>query len=147
MLLWGCTATPTRTDKTSLEPVFGPVSFHLGLLELIDIGHLSDLRITTVDTDTLLDEDTFHKVVITSWRQFAERKNRKSTLVFARSIEKTQELCEDFIAEGVNAKFVTSQTDKKTRATILQDFQSGKVPVLINCGKCVCFVYISYRCF
>ncbi|KAL9545709.1 hypothetical protein MBANPS3_007015 [Mucor bainieri] len=133
-LLWGCTATPNRADKKPLDPVFGPVSFHLGLLEMIDIGYLSDLRITTVDTDELLDDDTLHRVIITSWRQFAQQKKRKSTLVFARNIEKTQDLCEDFIAEGVNARFITSKTDAKTRASILEDFKSGKIPVLVNCA-------------
>lgn len=135
ILLWGCTATPNRADKKPLDPVFGPVSFHLGLMEMISIGHLSDLRITTVDTDDELDEDTFHRVIIASWKQFALQKKRKSTLVFARNIEKTQALCEDFIAEGINARFVTSKTDTKTRAKILDDFKSGKVPVLVNCGK------------
>ncbi|CAO3635121.1 unnamed protein product [Mucor fragilis] len=134
VLLWGCTATPNRTDKKPLDPVFGPVSFHLGLHEMIDIGHLSDLRITTVDTDPNLDEDILHRVVIASWRQFADQKKRKSTLVFARNIQKTQDLCEDFIAEGVNARFITSKTDETTRATILQDFKSGKIPVLVNCA-------------
>ncbi|KAK4517541.1 uncharacterized protein ATC70_000880 [Mucor velutinosus] len=134
VLLWGCTATPNRADKKALDPVFGPISFHLGLLEMIDIGHLSDLRITTVDTDGFLDDDTLHRVVITSWRQFAHQRKRKSTLVFARNIEKTQDLCEDFIAEGVNARFITSKTDSKTRASILEDFKSGKIPVLVNCA-------------
>ncbi|CAO0796545.1 unnamed protein product [Mucor circinelloides] len=134
ILLWGCTATPNRADKKPLDPVFGPVSFHLGLMEMISIGHLSDLRITTVDTDDELDEDTFHRVIIASWKQFALQKKRKSTLVFARNIEKTQALCEDFIAEGINARFITSKTDTKTRAKILDDFKSGKVPVLVNCA-------------
>lgn len=134
-LLWGCTATPKRSDKQSLEPVFGNVSFHLGLMEMIDIGYLSDLRITTVETDTELDEDMFHKVIIASWQQFALKKKRKSTLVFAKNIEKTQVLCEDFIDAGVNAKFITSKTDAKTRAKILDDFKDGKISVLVNCGK------------
>ncbi|GAN01279.1 DEAD/DEAH box DNA helicase [Mucor ambiguus] len=134
VLLWGCTATPNRADCKPLDPVFGPVSFHLGLLEMIDIGHLSDLRITTVDTDECLDDDTLHRVVIASWRQFAEQKKRKSALVFARNIEKTQDLCNGFIADGVNARFITSKTDAKTRASILEDFKSGKIPVLVNCA-------------
>lgn len=136
MLLWGCTATPERADKKPLDPVFGPVSFHLGLLEMIDIGHLSDLRITTADTDELIDDGTLHRVIIHSWRQFAQQKKRKSTLVFARNIEKTQELCEEFIGEGINARFITSKTDAETRASILEYFKSGKIPVLVNCGKC-----------
>ena len=134
-LLWGCTATPKRSDRKSLEPVFGSVSFHLGLMEMIDIGYLSDLRITTVQTDTKLDEDMFHKVIIASWQQFALKKKRKSTLVFARNIEKTQELCEDFIDAGINARFITSKTDTTSRAKILDDFKNGKISVLVNCGK------------
>ncbi|CEP13472.1 hypothetical protein [Parasitella parasitica] len=133
-LLWGCTATPKRTDKESLDPVFGPVSFHLSLMEMVSIGYLSNLRITTVDTDEHLDEDIYHEVIIASWQQFAARKQRTSTLVFARNIQKTEDLCNDFISKGVNAKFITSKTDAKTRTKILDDFKDGKVPVLINCA-------------
>ncbi|KAI8647518.1 P-loop containing nucleoside triphosphate hydrolase protein [Parasitella parasitica] len=132
-LLWGCTATPKRADKKSLDPVFGPVSFHLGLMEMISIGYLSDLRVTTVDTDDFLDEDIYHEVVIASWQQFAAKKQRTSTLVFARNIQKTEDLCDDFISKGVDAKFITSKTDPKTRTKILDDFKEGKVPVLVNC--------------
>lgn len=136
VLLWGCTATPTRADKISLDPIFGPVCFRLGLIKLTGHGYLCDLRVAIVDTDDLVDHDTFHKVVIDSWRQFAQQKKRKSTLVFAHDISQTQALCKDFIDKGVNARFITSKTDARTRASIIEDFKSGKLPVLVNCGKC-----------
>ncbi|CAO3622150.1 unnamed protein product [Mucor fragilis] len=119
--------------KISLDPIFGPVCFRLGLIKLTGHGYLCDLRVAIVDTDDLVDHDTFHKVVIDSWRQFAQQKKRKSTLVFAHDISQTQALCKDFIDKGVNARFITSKTDARTRASIVEDFKSGKLPVLVNC--------------
>ncbi|KAI8368335.1 P-loop containing nucleoside triphosphate hydrolase protein [Choanephora cucurbitarum] len=152
-LLWGCSATVKRHDGKALNTVFDKITYHVGFLEMIEQGFLSSMRVTTVKTDIDLDQvrytkvdfvekelapvintDTRNEIIVSSWKKYAHEQDRKSTLVFALNIEHTIELCNKFLDAGVNAKCITSKTNTIERLQILEEFKSGKIPVLVNCA-------------
>ncbi|CEP18073.1 hypothetical protein [Parasitella parasitica] len=133
-LLWGCTATPIRHDKLSLPAIFGPVLFQLDFMEMINQGYLSNLKFATVYTQQKkVNQGTYLRLVVNSWKQLALEKHRKFTLVFAKNIREIQDLCNAFRNEGIKANFVTATTAIKNRELILEDFKCGKLQVLVNC--------------
>lgn len=154
ILIWGCSATVKRHDGLSLRDVFDQITYHVDFLKMIKEGYLSNMRVTMIHTNIDLDNvgqnkndfkleelsnainvNSRNEVIISSWKKFAYDQGRKSTLVFAADIAHTVSLCNAFLDAGINASFITSNTPPLTRYEILQDFRSGKIPVLINCGK------------
>ncbi|KAI8994997.1 P-loop containing nucleoside triphosphate hydrolase protein [Pilobolus umbonatus] len=153
ILVWGCSATIRRHDGISLGSVFEKVVYHSDFLNMIEEGHLCQMRVTTVKTYTDLSDvgssrDDFkqadlanavntparNKIIMNSWKLFADEKGRKSTLVFAVDVEHTKELCNMFRKEGIAAEFITAKTPAIERHQILKDFAAGKFPVLVNCA-------------
>jgi ATP-dependent helicase IRC3 len=154
ILVWGCSATVKRHDGLSLRDVFDKITYHVDFLQMIREGYLCQMKVTMVHTNIDLDGvgrnkndfkleelsnainiDSRNEVIISSWRKFAHDNGRKSTLVFAADIAHTVDLCNAFLDAGINAAFITSTTPALTRYQILNDFRSGKIAVLVNCGK------------
>jgi superfamily II DNA or RNA helicase len=69
--------------------------------------------------------------VIGEWKTFAE--NRK-TIVFGSTIKHCEELCRQFITEGVMAAVFTSETTAKEREDLLTEYRkpNGSLRVLIS---------------
>jgi len=69
--------------------------------------------------------------VIGEWKTFAE--NRK-TIVFGSTIKHCEELCKQFITEGVMAAVFTSETTAKEREDLLTEYRkpNGSLRVLIS---------------
>lgn len=153
ILVWGCSATVRRHDGLSLSDVFDKITYHVDFMKMIEQNFLSQMRVTTVNTDVDLDRvgttkldfkqaelshavntDTRNEVIVSSWKKYAHDEGRKSTLVFAVDIDHTIKLCNAFLDVGINASFITSKTPVLTRHEILDDFRKGKIPVLVNCG-------------
>ena len=59
---------------------------------------------------------------------------RKSTLVFCVDIAHVVAMTETFRRNGVDARYVTSNTHAKERAELLRAFRAGEFPVFVNCG-------------
>lgn len=154
ILVWGCSATVRRHDGLSLSDVFDNITYHVDFLKMIEQRYLSQMKVTTINTHVDLDNvgvgqhdfkqaelsravntKTRNEVILSSWKKYAHEKDRKSTLVFAVDIPHTVELCNTFRDAGIEASFITSKTPALSRHEILQDFKSGKIPVLVNCGK------------
>ncbi|KAI9250485.1 P-loop containing nucleoside triphosphate hydrolase protein [Phascolomyces articulosus] len=153
MFVWGCSATVRRHDGIALEGIFDKIVYHMDLLQMIEAGWLSPIKVTTIQTAVDLTHvgtryDDFqqsqlaravnvehrNKIIFQSWQKFALGQERKSTLVFAVDIEHTLTLCNLFRDHGVNADFVTSKTPALTRSETLRKFRNGEIPVLVNCG-------------
>lgn len=153
ILVWGCSATVRRHDGLSLADVFDKITYHVDFMKMIEENFLSQMKVTTVNTDVDLDRvgttkldfkqaelshavntDLRNEIIISSWKKYAHEQGRKSTLVFAVDIEHTIKLCNAFLDAGINASFITSKTPVLTRHEILDDFRKGKIPVLVNCG-------------
>ncbi|CAO3635437.1 unnamed protein product [Mucor hiemalis] len=153
ILVWGCSATVRRHDGLSLSDVFDKITYHVDFMKMIEQNFLSQMRVTTVNTDVDLDRvsttkldfkqaelshavntDTRNEVIVSSWKKYAHDEGRKSTLVFAVDIDHTIKLCNAFLDVEINASFITSKTPVLTRHEILDDFRKGKIPVLVNCA-------------
>lgn len=150
--LVGVTATFTRHDGIRLGEAFDEIVYHKDYLEMIQEGWLSDIAFTTVKTHANLSKvkssagdfqigslskavnnDQINRITVDAWRAKAAD-TRRSTLVFCVDLAHVQALTAAFRAQGVEAYFVTSATDKKTRAARLEAFRNGEFPVLVNCG-------------
>ncbi|KAL9553069.1 hypothetical protein MBANPS3_003471 [Mucor bainieri] len=135
-LLWGCTATPARTDKQSLTPIFGPVLYSINMMELINNGFLSDLQVITAKTNEQLEVNAYYKFVVDKWKQFALPQNRKSTLVFVKKLEDISILCKAFKNAGFhNIDSINQGTEQSKREMVVDSFKSGALSILVNCGK------------
>ncbi|PHZ16287.1 P-loop containing nucleoside triphosphate hydrolase protein [Rhizopus microsporus ATCC 52813] len=151
VLIWGCSATVRRHDGLSLADVFEKMTYHMDFLDLVEQGYLCPMKVTTVQTSIDLSDVRHYggdfvisqlsnavnirarnDVVISSWKNYAA--GRQSTLVFAVDIQHTQDLCNAFRQQGIEANFITSKTPEMTRQQIIQDFRDRKLPVLINCA-------------
>jgi DNA repair protein RadD len=60
-----------------------------------------------------------------------------STVVFAVTVEHSQELCAKFLAAGVSAEHLDGATPKEKRAAILRRVERGETRVLCNVGVAV----------
>lgn len=61
-------------------------------------------------------------------------KDRKSTMVFCVDIAHVHDLTNAFRHNGIDARSVTSETDKSTRKERVEAFRQRDFPVLVNCG-------------
>jgi ATP-dependent helicase IRC3 len=74
--------------------------------------------------------------IVSTWKKLASD-DRKSTLVFGVDVAHTVDLCNKFREANIDAEFLTAQTPAATRRDMLDRFNSGNFPVLVNCGKVV----------
>ena len=56
------------------------------------------------------------------------------TLIFATSVEHAQTVAGLLNMKGVNARAVSGSTDRAVRRSVVEDFRSGKISVLVNYG-------------
>jgi ATP-dependent helicase IRC3 len=73
-----------------------------------------------------------NNITVRAWMANAE--DRKSTLVFCVDIEHTQQLTATFREQGIDARYITSNTHKNVRAEQIEAFKNQEFPVLLNCG-------------
>lgn len=71
-------------------------------------------------------------ITVRSWLSIAE--HRRSTLVFCVDLAHVAALTAAFRVHGIDARFVTGDTQMKIRGERLSMFKSGEYPVLLNCG-------------
>lgn len=147
----GFSATLRRHDGRALSVAFDHIVFHRNFIDLVKDQWLCDVKFTTVQVDIDLDavglsatgdfnrralakamnRPTLNNVAVRAWLDRA--RNRRSTLVFCADIAHVEALTARFRENGIDAKNVTSHTDRNERDVILDDFKAGKFPVLLNC--------------
>ncbi|KAI9499875.1 P-loop containing nucleoside triphosphate hydrolase protein, partial [Coemansia spiralis] len=151
-LVWGCSATLFRYDDRDLADVFDKVVYHKHFIAMIREGYLSKIKLTTVRTRNSLENvrrfkgdfavkalseavnnEARNKAIVKAYETMAAGK-RKSTLVFAVDVEHAKQLCAMFVNYKIRAEVVLGTTKTAERERILQNFRSGKLPVLVNCG-------------
>ncbi|WLF77098.1 Putative ATP-dependent helicase IRC3 [Lodderomyces elongisporus] len=148
----GFTATLSRFDKRSLGVIFDKVVFQRSLLTMIEAGELvkpvihrplvANLNLESVkrqgsdyDTENLYNAMSavgFNDKAVLSYMRLVEQTACKSTLIFCVNVQHCWELCSTLQSHGINAQYVTGETSKSERAAIVEDFKSGKIPVLCN---------------
>lgn len=154
ILVWGCSATLSRFDELALNNLFEKVTFHLDMQTMIKEGWLAPFQMYQIVTSVNLESvkrrnhefDTTslslaintpvrNDLIAGTWKAVArEQHNRKATIVFALNIAHVNGLLEAFKKIGVHAAAVTSLTEDDERESILNNFRSGNVEVLVNCA-------------
>lgn len=148
----GVTATPDRADEEALGQVYETVAYDYEIADAITDGWLvpisqqmvhvegldfSSCRTTAGDLNgadlarIMEYEETLHRVVAPA----IEIAGKRRTLVFAASVEHAERMAELFNRHRPGmAAWVCGKTDKDDRRRILDDFKSGAVQIVCNCG-------------
>lgn len=151
--LVGVSATFSRHDGLRLGAAIDHIVYHKDYLEMIKDGWLAKASFTTVQSGVDLSkvrsnprEGDFqinelseavniheaNQITVQAWLEKA--KDRKATLVFCVDLNHVRDLTAMFRAFGIDARFITSDTDKRTRSDRFEAFKRGEFPVLLNCG-------------
>lgn len=147
----GFTATMERADGSSLGKLFDEIVYERGLIEMVQNKELVDVKFSTLDvavdfskvktrlndfdTKSLSDamnQDEINYLMAGSYLRLSQEFNFKSTLIFCVDIAHCKTLCGVLQSQGVNAQYVTGDTVKHERISILEDFKQGKISVLCN---------------
>lgn len=148
----GVTATPERADYKSLAEIYQHESANVGVLRLIDEGHLCEPKVHGVKTNIDLSwvssngtggnrdynqkqlvaavetSDCFKVVVKTHVEKVGDR----PTIVFVPSVKGAYQLADMLKAEGVAAIAADGATPKDEREQLLRDFKAGKYTTIVN---------------
>ena len=150
--LVGVSATFSRFDGVRLGAAIDHIVYHKDYVDMIDEGWLCDVKFTTVKSGADLSKirsvkngdfsptqlsnavniAEINEITVKSW--FDEAGSRRSTLVFCVDLSHVSALTDTFRRHGVDARFITGETKKKTRDDRLDAFKRGEFPVLLNCG-------------
>ncbi|CAI7613128.1 unnamed protein product [Penicillium manginii] len=151
-VLVGVSATFSRFDGLKLGAAIDHIVYHKDYVDMIEDNWLADAVFTTVKSGANLSKvkkDSFgdfalgslskavntlntNNITVRAWMANAE--DRKSTLVFCVDIEHTQQLTATFREQGIDARYITSNTHKNVRAEQIEAFKNQEFPVLLNCG-------------
>lgn len=151
--LVGVSATFSRHDGLRLGAAIDHIVYHKDYLEMITDGWLAKASFTTVqsgvdlskvrsnaregdfqinDLSEAVNNHDANQITVQAWLEKA--KDRKATLVFCVDLNHVRDLTAMFRAFGIDARFITSDTDKRTRSDRFEAFKKGEFPVLLNCG-------------
>jgi len=149
MLVVGLTATPVRADGTKMKDVFSDITYEKSILDLIKEGYLADLELQQVPLDISI--DGIHKTagdlkpsevrqvvtkthimisMVDAWKNTAIQRR---TIAFAVDVEHANQLAQCFQSRGVKAEVIYGDMPHHLRVKRLEDFQKGKLQVLVNC--------------
>jgi len=161
-LLLGVTATPSRADGIGLDEIYEEIVHEVGILQLIEEGHLAPLRgqkiyiaadfsslHTRTNTDGINDyrqdevvklmaQADWYKHVTEGWLKCAADRR---TLAFVppgkddddRSTAMAFQLADYMRERGVTATAVNGQSDLGEQRRVIRDFEAGQLQVIVNC--------------
>lgn len=151
----GLTATPYRLNGGYIYEgkgaIFDGVSYDIPITKLLEDGYITpviskggvqSIDLTNVkkrggeyvESDLAMaasDPELVRKVAA---EVIAYGANRKAWLVFASGVSHAEMLCDEFIANGINAKTVNGKTEKKKRTEINNEFKNGQLKCLVSVG-------------
>lgn len=144
-LVLGLTATPERADNVAIGNVFESIVYQYHLKQAVDDGYLVpprfERRRIDVDLDKVktvrgdyaqgqLDEATLSGGIVKAVsRAVTEVASGRQTIVFAISVRQAE-----MIAEQIpGAEAVSGETTESKRRRVLEDFDAGKIPCVVNC--------------
>nr|WP_053958297.1 helicase-related protein [Sulfobacillus thermosulfidooxidans] len=147
-LLLGITATPFRTDLTSLQTVFDRIVYAYGIRDAIQDRWLVDIqavRVTgTANLDTVATrggdfvEGQLQQALNTSARNaivveaYLTHAPGSKALVFASGVDHAYALAECFREQGITAEALDGSIPGDVRRSTLQRFREGTISVLVN---------------
>lgn len=145
----GLTATPARTDGKGLGDVFDGMVVATTYDELLSGGFLVPFRVfspskldmtgvRTVAGDfskrqvaEIVQSSKLYGDITGTWKRTA---SDRRTLLFAASVQHSQDLVAAFQAEGIRADHVDGTTPVEERACLFREIQTGNLQVLSNVG-------------
>ncbi|KAL9594640.1 MAG: hypothetical protein Q9219_006924 [cf. Caloplaca sp. 3 TL-2023] len=150
--LVGVSATLSRFDGVRLSDAIDHVVYHKDYIDMIQDSWLSEVVFTTVQSHAdisrvkrgasgdfqtgelskAVNNDETNEITVRAW--LTKAANRQSTIVFCVDLAHVTSLTSTFRAHGIDARFVTGDTPKQTRADRLDAFKDREFPVLLNCG-------------
>lgn len=145
----GLTATPERTDGEDLLDIFKNVAHKLDLKTAVELDTLVPVRCIRIATNIDLRDvringfqynalDLESKIQIPGRNQlivdtYCEYVKSRPTVVFCMSVRHAQEIADLFQAKGIDARSISGSTKPAERKRILEQYESGKIPVLCAC--------------
>ncbi|OAA56671.1 dead deah box DNA helicase [Niveomyces insectorum RCEF 264] len=154
--LVGVSATFSRFDGLALGAAIDEIVYHRDYIDMMGAGWLSHVLFTTVestadlsrvrsggglgkdfqtgDLSRAVNTPAVNEVTVRTWLAKAAAAGRRATLVFCVDVRHVVDLTRAFRAHGVDAQYVTGDTDKAERSARLDAFKQGAFPVLVNCG-------------
>ena len=145
----GLTATPERTDGENLLDIFRNVAHKLDLQTAVELDVLAPVRCIRIATNIDLRDVRINgfrynsldlgskiqmpgrnQLIVDTYREYVKD---RPTVVFCMSVKHAQELAELFQAQGIDAHSVSGSTNPAERRRILEQYESGKIPVLCAC--------------
>ena len=151
-LLLGVTATPERSDYTSLNEVFQGIAYQKSILDMVEAGYLCDLRAQQVYVDMSLDgldgsrkrqdfgDEALGAAMVQAdapseiARAYIEFAAGRRGLCFAPNVETSKLIAAEMRACGVRAAHVDYTFASEDRQAILDGLTSGDLDIVCNCG-------------
>ena len=150
--LVGVSATLSRFDGLRLSDAIDQIVYHKDYVDMIEEKWLSDVIFTTVestadiskvkrassgdfqvgDLSKAVNKSEINEITVRAW--LARAKDRRSTLVFCVDLAHVSDLTATFRRHGIDARFITGDTQKDIRHERLDAFKGGEFPILLNCG-------------
>lgn len=145
--LLGFTATPERHDKKPLLDLFGEITFDMNIFDLINQGHLCDMKAWRIETKQdlksevangdfkpielkKLNNDSRNQIIL---KTIQDKYEKKPTIVFCINIEHACLLSQALRNQGIKAQEIYGEMAFKERKRIIHDFKEGRIDVLTNC--------------
>jgi len=147
--LIGLTGSPERLDGKPLGDVWDVMVMGPSVRWLIENGHLSTYRAfapagldltgvrtsggdyRTSDLDDLMSGKAVLNNAVKHWRKYA---GGKRTIAFAPSIARSEQLAEEFRANGIVAVSLDANTPGVDRRAAFLGFADRQIDVIVNCS-------------
>jgi superfamily II DNA or RNA helicase len=143
--LLGCTATPERLDNKSLLEIFDKISYEKNIVDMINDGHLCDLKAFRIKTNCkilskhsdfipvelkYLDNETRNEMIV---KTYEDNCKDLKTIIFCLSIEHSKKISKILCDKGYKAASIYGNMSYPERSKILRKYKDGEIQVLCNC--------------
>lgn len=147
--LLGVTATPYRTDGKSIHELFGFQNISISLAEMIQMGHLCDLKGYRIKTncslknvkkfngdfnskhlESIINVKNRNSLIVQEYKKISP--NEKA-IIFCISVKHAYEMKEEFLKNDIICEVLEGKTPKNLRENFIEHFRQGKITVLANC--------------
>lgn len=153
-LLLGVTATPSRSDGVGLDQVYEKIVYQIGILDLIEQGHLVPLvgRRIAIDADfsglhtktgpdgvndyrqdevvNLMEAGNWFENVGRGWLEFGRDRR---TIAFVPRVAMAYKLAEWLREKGIAAAALDGATPLADQRRTVKQFEAGELQFLANC--------------
>lgn len=147
--LIGLTGSPERLDGKPLGDVWDAMVMGPSVKWLIDNGHLSTYRAfapagvdlsgahtrngeyVSSEIDEIMSGRAVLAGAVRHWRKYAAGKR---TIAFAPSVKRSEQLAEEFKANGIVAVALDGTTPQDVRRAAFNGFADRQIDLIVNCG-------------